>query len=157
MQNSEMPAYIIIALFIPFFAMVWMFVSAILAEMSGWRLLLRRFAASERQIAAGRKFSFVSALIYRFWWAKGSYKSCLTVHVSEEGFSLQIFLLLRFRSPALFIPWESVEDLEISSVGFRGRSTTVIIFDSPVRLTFYGAAGDAIEKAFQEFRDNASL
>ncbi len=157
MQNPGMPAYVVIALFIPVFVLIWTFVSALLAEMSGWRLLLRRFAASETQVAAGKKFSFVSALIYRFWWVKGSYKSCLTVHVSNEGFSLQVFLLLRFRSPALFIPWESVEDLEISSVGFRGRSTTVIIFASPVRLTFFGAAGDAIAKAFQDFRDNASL
>ena len=156
MQNPEVPAYVVIALFIPFFALIWMFAGAVLAELSGWRLLLRRFAANDRQIAAGRKFSFVSALISRCWWGKGRYKSCLTAHVSEEGFSLQIFLLLRFRSPALFIPWESVEDLEISSDRFRGCQTTVIIYDSPVRLTFFGAAGDAIAKAFQEFRDKMS-
>ncbi len=157
MQNSEIPAFVVILLFIPFFVLIWVFVSALLAEFSGWRLLLRRFAANDRQVAAGEKFSFVSALIYRFWWGKGSYKSCLTVHVSGEGFSLQVFLLLRFRSPALFIPWESVEDLEITSGGFAGRRTTVIIFDSPVRLTFFGAAGEAIEKAFQKFRDQAAL
>lgn len=157
MQNPEIPAFVIVMLFVPFFVLIWVFVSALLAEFSGWRLLLRRFAANDRQVAAGKKFSFVSALIYRFWWGKGSYKSCLTVHVSEEGFSLQVFLLLRFRSPALFIPWESVEDLEITSGGFAGRRTTVIIFDSPVRLTFFGAAGEAIEKAFQEFRDQAAL
>jgi len=157
MQNPEIPAFVIVMLFVPFFVLIWVFVSALLAEFSGWRLLLRRFAANDRQLDAGKKFSFVSALIYRFWWGKGSYKSCLTVHVSEEGFSLQVFLLLRFRSPALFIPWESVEDLEITSGGFAGRRTTVIIFDSPVRLTFFGAAGEAIERAFQEFRDQAAL
>lgn len=156
MPNADFPWYLAVIIFAAFFALVWMFAGAFLAELSGWRLLLRRFAAGDRQVS-GKKIGFVSALIHRFWWGKGSYKGCLTVYVNKEGFLLQVFLLLRFCSPALFIPWESVEDLEITSGGFTGRRTTVIIFDSPVRLTFFGAAGEAIEKAFQEFRDNASL
>ncbi len=155
MPNADFPSYLAVVMFIAFFALIWMFVGAFLAELSGWRLLLRRFAAGDRQIT-GKKIGFVSALIYRFQWGKGRYRGCLTLHVNKEGFLLQVFLLLRFRSPALFIPWESVEDLEITSGRFTGCQTTVIIFDSPVRLTFFGAAGDAVATAFQQFRDNAA-
>ena len=158
MQNAGMPAYVIVTLFVPFFMLVWIFISAMLAELSGWRLLLRRFAADGRQVDAGEKFSFVSAYIYRFSWLKCSYQSCLTLQVNTEGVSLRVFPLLRFRSPALFIPWESFEDLEINSGGrFMGRRTTIIIFDSPVRLTIYGQAGDAVARAFQQFREQASF
>ncbi len=150
MQSGEFPVYLGVLLFIPFFVLVWMFVSALLAEISGWRLLLEKFA-DDGSSADGEQFRFVSAQLRRVLWLPVNYKNCLWVRVNPHGFSLQVFMLLRFRSPALFIPFTAVEEVKTEFArGFMGNHTHITFKSLPIRLMIYGPAGEAVERMFTQ-------
>lgn len=156
MQSNELPVSYVIFLFIPFGVLLWIAVSSILAELSGWRLLLRYFR-DDGSAREGKKFSFVSAEMRRWSWFPVRYKNCLSMKVGPDGFSVAIFLLLRFRSPSLFIPFFAIESLEVLPGKFLGATTSLKLKPSGAILNIYGVAGEAIAKAFARFQKQTSL
>lgn len=150
MQQENLKLIYSVIMFVPFFLLIWMLLSAMLAELSGWRLLLRRYTHHGPR-PAGKRFSFVSAQIRKLEWLPVNYKSCLAISVNRDGFLLEIFLLLRFRSPTLFIPFGAIENIEIlPPKGFSGHKTCLSFKDLPVKMLILGPAGDAVNKAFNE-------
>jgi len=85
--------------FAAFFVGLWIGICTLLSMLSGWSRLARTYAAQGD--VQGRRFSGVSAAI-------GSgpnpvrYSSALTVIVNDAGMRIELFALLRYRSPPLF-------------------------------------------------------
>lgn len=129
------------------FATLWLAVTAMLAKISGWRALARRFRA--QALPPGEHFRFVSGSV-----GAGnlpvSYRNCIMLDVAGEGLGVSLFFLFGVCAPPLFIPWR-----EIESVGARRlwlqRSTEIVIRDSATRIRLHGRAGDSAARAFASY------
>jgi len=83
--------------------------AALMARIAGWHRLAARYPAPAR--VEGRGHRFVSAAI-------GSptfpvhYRGCVRLVVGEAGLFVSLMALLRFGTPAFFVPWHEVESVE---------------------------------------------
>jgi hypothetical protein len=123
-----------------YFAALWMFVSTILAFLSGWRHLGAKYKT--QTVTEGRKFYMQSAGIGAFPFSVG-YRGCLTFVVTDEGFCVQPILLFRFLSPKLFIPWKDVAYVSMNSRGIF-PSYHIKLKESWVSFQLFDASGAAI-------------
>ena len=102
MDKSTLPT-ILIGLFPFFFVGMWCAVSLLLSAAGGWRRLAESFPA--RGKPSGRLFSMQSGKV-----GLVSYRSCLTVYSTPEGFYLSVWLPFRLGHSPLFIPWHAVHN-----------------------------------------------
>lgn len=95
--------------FFPLFALMWVAISFLLSQTSGWSKLAAQFKS--KQVAEGEQFRFVSGSmgIRPF---PVSYGGCLFLTVNEVGFRLSLLFPFRLFCPPLFIPWKAVESVE---------------------------------------------
>lgn len=128
------------SLWIPFVIVViaWLFVTGLLAFISGWSYLTTKYRADETTI--GQTFYFASAEIGRTWFPV-KYQNCLTFVVGERGFSIEPWLIFRFLSPRLFIPWTEVETMFGAKHWFYTKSYRMKISKSWVSLSVFGKLG----------------
>jgi len=99
MDKSILPT-ILIAFFV---VAMWCAVSLLLSAVGGWRRLAEVFPA--RGKPSGRLFSMQSGKV-----GLVSYRSCLTVLSTPEGFYLSVWLPFRLGHSPLFIPWDAVNN-----------------------------------------------
>lgn len=133
--------------FVPFFAVLWLVVTALLAFASGWVSLARRFRARENIV--GQRFRFRSGRLGRKI-SSVRYGSCLFITVNEAGFRLSVFFMFRFLSPPIFIPWEQVESVEERRL-LLVDCYVIHIRDHWSQILLWGDAGRALKEQFDAF------
>jgi hypothetical protein len=90
-------------LFFPtFFIGTWVLTTYVLALMSGWNLLSKRFRY--RGVYYGETWSFRSARMRTFI----HFGSALTMGADESGLYMAVNPLFRFGNPPLLIPWSEI-------------------------------------------------
>ncbi len=129
--------------FLPAFVLVWLFVTGLLAHISGWAILAGRFRADGSM--DGERFRFASGSMGRQYFPV-SYGSCLFVTVASQGLHLSIFAPFRLLSPPLFIPWANIDSVSERRILFFDVFTFTIR-DSWVRLSLRGAPGRRAKEA----------
>ena len=131
----------------PLFIVAWLLGGALLAHLSGWRLLAKRFRATEP--VEGLRCRFSSGRMGRRGEMPVGYGSCLNLIVGRTGFRLSILFPFRFFCPPLFIPWTEVESVEEKRDWFRQRSQ-ISIRGSDVFVAISGHAGECIAAMYAE-------
>ncbi len=127
------------------FAALWLLVTVLLAQLSGWVRLAESFRATRPP--TGRRFSFVSGGLGSRTFPV-SYRSCLSLTIGEAGFFLSLWPIFRgFRAPDLFIPWSAIERVEDRQLLFM-RYPTIQLRNQRPTLSFYWAAGEAFNAAW---------
>ena len=127
------------------FATLWLLVTVLLAQLSGWVRLAESFRATRP--STGRRFYFVSAGIGSRTLPV-SYRSCLSLTIGETGFFLSLWPIFRgFRAPDLFIPWSAIERVEERKFVFM-RYPTIHLREQWPTLSIYWAAGEAFNAAW---------
>ena len=107
------PAWLVFAIiggFIIVFPLFWCGIVWLLSHLSGWQTLARHHLAGERTVA-GQRHDSVTGMV-----GTVSYRHVLTVHLQEEGFFIEPFVLFRIGHPRLFIPWREISSRSARSV-----------------------------------------
>lgn len=138
MSSAEIPAVLHSQWFVPLFFVSLLGAAALLAVVSGWRTLARRFPPAAR--VDGERFYFASAKIGRVSWFLVNYGACLIVTIGRTGLSMSIFMPFRLFCPEFFVPWTEVESVE-ERPSALSRRTVVRIRGSSVQLALRGAVG----------------
>jgi hypothetical protein len=84
------------------YVLFWCGLSIVLARLTGWTALARRYQASDG--VAGRRWHFQHA---NFRWCL-SYSGALTVEANSRGLSISIWPIFRAGHPTLSIPWTAM-------------------------------------------------
>ena len=93
--------WVVLPIFLVSFVGIWVLVVIILSYVSGWASL-------------AKWYEFPGAFEGEIWnWQSGTmrstnFNSCLKIGASVRGLYLAVIAPLRFRNPALFIPWDEV-------------------------------------------------
>ena len=118
--------------FVLLFVVVWLGISGGLAQVAGWASLAEKFRQGKPLL--GESFTSVSGAMGKSRFPVG-YRSCLSVVIGDNGFSLAVLLPFRFRSPPLFVPWAKVETVveekllfaRYTAVHLRGQWQVIFI------------------------------
>lgn len=152
MNADALPFYIEPMWLVPILVAAWFVLCGLIAHLSGWASLARRFAADDlRQMVVanpvgGERFRFASGSLGRRYLPV-NYNGCLFVTVSSEGLHLSILFLLRYLSPPLFIPWSSVGSVKSRSF-LSFNHYTFTIRDHWSRIGLMGKAGESAKAAY---------
>ena len=129
--------------FVPLFVLLWFLVTGLLAVVSGWTGLAKRWRT--QNTPEGERFRMASAAIgARF--LPVSYSNCLTVVVSDKGLAISILFPFRFLSPPLFIPWSQVSHVSEGRFLFF-RHVIVEPLNHWSRIKLYGKVGSKVVAA----------
>jgi len=121
----------------------WLLGAALLARIAGWSSLARQFAAPE--VPEGQGFRFVSGSLGSPHWPI-KYRNCLRVVVSSKGLYISPMFLFKFRSPALLLPWHSIESVQEKQM-FATRTVTFRFRDQWSALSLSGSIGQLARSA----------
>jgi hypothetical protein len=80
---------------------MWLLIGTVLAELSGWPGLARRYRA-----ATAPEGAHLSGQVVSFGWC--SERNVTRLVVSAEGLYLRPMILFRFRRPPLLVPWHDL-------------------------------------------------
>lgn len=128
----------IIVLLAPFVMVgFWLFVTRLLAAMSGWSALADTYRGALTSITASERMA--SGRISRFG-IPINYNHVLNVEAGDEGVQLSLFRLLAFGSPPLAIPWSHVADARNHTWLGMIDQFTFRPAQSSVRITLTGRA-----------------
>ena len=132
---------------------MWFAISGLLALLSGWVSLSKRYAASGPIV--GTRFRFASASMgLRF--PSVNYGNCLFITTNDKGFHLSILFLFRFLSPPLFIPWTQFESIEKRRLLFIPYYV-LRIREHWVRIVLYPRAGRSAKEAYDSAKAALAL
>jgi hypothetical protein len=106
MSTREPLDPLVFCAFLPVFAFFWLIVSAVIAEMSGWKAMASQCRAVRRP--EGIRYLWRSMYLSSY----GAYSACINVTLSSEGIFMVPSLPFRFRHPPLLIPWHRVGSLQ---------------------------------------------
>jgi hypothetical protein len=93
----------VLFLFVTFGAYMWCAVELVLAEMSGWRRLAKRFRAP-KGFSAGQTFKFQSGSV-----GVVGYDKIWVIQIAPAGLYLSCIWPFRVGHPALLIPWSEIK------------------------------------------------
>jgi len=91
-------------LFALYFIAVWTLVSYIIALLSGWIVLSRRFRVSGAFFSYQWPFQSV-----RMRTPLGTYSNCANFGADDGGLYMAVFPIFRIGHPPLFIPWSEIQ------------------------------------------------
>lgn len=137
--------------FVPLFFAMWLGVTGLLAQVSGWASLSSQFRATGS--IEGKRFRFSSGSMGRRFFPV-NYGNCLFITVGPQGLHLSILFLFRFLSPPLFIPWTSIGHVEKRHFLFFPYYI-LTIRDHWARLGLYGWTGRHVKDAFDAANDDS--
>jgi hypothetical protein len=104
MQTTPNPStvvWIVVPLILVTFTGLWLFVITILSYISGWAALAKRYPYGND--FEGQTWKWQSGTM------RGTnFNSCLTIGSSARGLYLGLIAPLRFRNPALLVPWNEI-------------------------------------------------
>jgi hypothetical protein len=134
------------ALLLPIILLCWAVticaVSLLIAWLSGWSLLARRFRASEPWY--GESWGWQSAR-FRGWCG---YNNCLNVGANQQSLFLSVMLPFRFFHPTLLIPWQEME-VQTGKMffGYYDTATFRIGTEERVTVRIYGKLVSRLRQA----------
>jgi hypothetical protein len=139
--------------FFLFFLVMWMGISGLLAVVGGWSSLATLYRANSP--AEGERFYFRSgSLGHRSFPV--SYSGCLFPTINSQGLYLSIFLLFRFLSPPLFIPWSKVESIDLKRFLFF-RYVVITLRGHWARISLRGAPGLKAKEEYEKAQTHPAL
>jgi hypothetical protein len=133
--------------FIPTFALMWVAITGLLAQVGGWATLAKQFRSDDA--ASGDRFWFVSGSM-GLRYLPVSYGSCLFLNVSNTGFRLSILFAFRLFSPPLFVPWAAVESVERKRFLLLVPYVLIRIRDQWPTVAIRGRAGRRLEEGYAQ-------
>ena len=99
--NANLVIWIVVPVFLVSFVGLWLLVLVVIGKLSGWATLAQQFPSGNS--FEGEVWKWQSARM------RGTnFNSCLTIGSSIRGLYLALIAPLRFRSPALLIPWGEI-------------------------------------------------
>lgn len=87
--------------FAAYFILLWLFVGALLSQLSGWPRLAERFRVEG--VPSGR---LLGGQVVAVGWVNEN--NVTNLIIGPEGLCLKASLLFRFRRPTLLVPWPYV-------------------------------------------------
>jgi hypothetical protein len=144
-MSQQIPTYIQPQYFLPVFAAAWFAITGLLAHMSGWARLAKRYRAERTE--EGERFRFVSGSL----WNRAlpvNYGNCLFVTLNPIGIRLSILFPFRFQSPPLFVPWTDVVSVTQKRLLFLFRYVVIIVKEQWPHISLYGNAGAAAHRLY---------
>lgn len=145
MNHLSLAPFVAPMLFGLVFVIVWLGITGGLAQAAGWANLAVNFR--QRNPLLGESFTSVSGAMGKGRFPVG-YRSCLSVVVGDEGFSIGVLFPFRFRSPPLFVHWSQVESVAEESKLFT-RYTAVHIRGASQVIFIRGPAGQCIRECYE--------
>lgn len=124
------------------FPALWLAVSFVLAHVSGWAALARRFRTTARPTAGLRRW--ISGQLGPFV----RYGGVLQVATAPEGLFLSVFWPFRAWQPALLVPWEQVRLAEERQGVLEDRVLLELGQDRR-RLWLHGPVGAEVRRALE--------
>ncbi|HEU4453908.1 MAG TPA: hypothetical protein VFR81_12655 [Longimicrobium sp.] len=145
------PTVFVPLLFLVFFAVMWIGVNRLLAQLSGWRWLARHFRGTPADVV--ESVSMGSARMGSAFFPT-AYSGILNVSASREGVGLSLFPLFAIGAPPLLIPWDAV-----------GECRTWTLFGFPrfqfnvgrVQVTLVGRAARMMREQFVRLNPEGAL
>lgn len=126
---------------IPFFLLFWCVVNFLIAALTGWSTLARRFRMQSPFTSPTWRFQSA-----RMRWST-HYGSCLTVGADPTGLMLSVFFLFRVGHPPLFVPWSEISVVERSK-SWLGRQVKLQLGrEEQIPLLITGSLADRIQSA----------
>lgn len=104
-----------VAIFLVFFAAIWIFVSFILSRVGGWEKLAQVYRYDGE--FKGERWRFRSCRMNGFV----NYNNCLTFGANPEGLYINILPMFLFRHPPLLIPWSEIKEEKTKGIIFEYR------------------------------------
>ena len=104
---SNPSPWLFILLFPVFFAVLWLFVTGLLAYLSGWRSLARSYRGHPSAPADGVRMG--SASMAR-WLVPVHFRNILNVTIGSDGLGLSLFPLFAAACPPLLVPWSEMRE-----------------------------------------------
>jgi hypothetical protein len=107
-NGADFPLWMLVvsiaAGFVIFFSLLWYTITSLVAKLSGWPKLAKRFAVSDipDHLIAEVVTGFIGA---------ASYKNCLHVRPTDKGLYLSVSNLVARDNTPLFIPWGEMHDI----------------------------------------------
>ncbi len=134
--------------FVPFFIVLWLVASAVMARVGGWRSLSQQFAAAS--VPSGQSFRFVSGATGSTHWPI-RYRNCLRVVLAKEGLYVAVMFPFSFQSPALQVPWSAFEAVTEKQL-FTNRTVTFKVRGHWSAITLSGPLGQLAKAAYEQSR-----
>ncbi len=153
MHPSESVAALNPQWFLPALVVGMMAVAGLLAFLSGWRRLAKRYRPTAQ--IDGERFYFASAKMGLVPWFKINYGACLIITVGKTGIYVSIFMPFRLFCPDFFLPWSEVESVEEQASALT-RRMVVRVRGSPVSLALRGSVGHCVAATYAEAKAAAS-
>jgi hypothetical protein len=144
LNQTQPPWFLEPQWFFPFFVLIWLGVSGLLALVSGWWSLATHFRTEDS--VQGGTFRFASGSMGARLFPV-HYGNCLFVTVNENGFGLAILFLFRMFCPPLFIPWSAIASIEPKRF-LLFSYTLVRLREQWPTISLRGSAGREIEQAY---------
>ncbi|MFN8392206.1 MAG: hypothetical protein U0136_18080 [Bdellovibrionota bacterium] len=132
----------IAAVFLLGFGVLWTAIVSLVAKLSGWSELGKRFAGERPQLAA-KTFRFASGSINRGDGTSvfsANYRTCLDVSLSADAIGLEVMFPFRFKHPPVVIPWGAFRAIRDDSSRFVKR-TTFVVADPRITISLIGRVG----------------
>jgi len=142
--------------FVVSFAVLWMFISALLAEIGGWSQLGRLYAEPAGMVRAPlASFGMASLDLRRGRLSlPANYSNCAIVEVAQAGLHLRTWRPFRFRHAPLLIPWNQIERLEAGNFLFW-RTMMIQPRGVGTRIRLYGGPAKAVEEVWRQLAAGA--
>jgi hypothetical protein len=145
-NSHPAPTFLEPQLAIPLVAVAWLLVTGLIAHVSGWARLARRFPFDPAQ--EGERFRFASGSMGSSG-LRANYGNCLMLTVGDSGVGFSVLFLYRFHSPPFFLPWEAIESVT------KIRRWFVIFYVITIReeraqIKLRGRAAVAVHNAYVE-------
>jgi len=117
-------------------------ISALLAQVGGWRALSRIYQDPNPSWKPQFVRQYISV-------GTVGYNRALNALVGPDGLHLKMSFTLRFRHLPLLIPWSEIASITAKKMLF-GSLYDVVLRQPGTKLGFNGALGEAILKEWQE-------
>jgi hypothetical protein len=127
--------------FIPLFVLFWCGILFLIAVLTGWATLAKRFRMTST--FTGPTWGFQSA---RMRWSS-HYGSCLNVGADATGLKLSVLFLFRPGHPPLFLPWSEVSVAQRQSFLFIRRVRLLLGREEQMPFVISGGLADRIQAA----------
>lgn len=129
-----------------FFVALWLFASAMMSQLSGWRELGKQFNLNKK--IQGEVFRTVSGAVFMSTWRYARYSGVLYFTANQEGLKMSVAFPLRFMTPPLFIPWNHVESASLTGrAPFKG--TTISLKNHKAKILILGDPGKRILEIYR--------
>ena len=103
----------VIIAWVVFFSLLWTGIVYFMAWFGGWQKMARVYSASGPR-PEGLSFPSVTGTV-----GLANYRRVLSVVVTDSGLYISVWRIFQFGHPPLFLPWDALHGIEISSLFFR--------------------------------------